>query len=384
MTADETIPPIQQGGSPAPVEEPPAAEPPVPPVPPVPQGSGATPEVETAPQEGTATPGESGEQHAEPLPLPQEQETTESPAAELLKKMAEDLALAEARKPLEGPFSDVHSPSADKVEARGKLERAYADAIAPAGAMMTKFNAAKKSFNRAVLDMATAPAGGQSALDTWLDFAFGDPGHIKKLLETRKELAGKIAAPSGTREQARADAQAATKRWAARYADWSMPVEKITAQMGQYADKIDKLNADINNDVGRMSAITAFWFEVAPKHLQLAPDLDPNVRAAVDKVAAKLADYGELKTLLTIGSERFPGDGSLYLAPDADTTATNRETVLGKWNERAVAQAKAEAEFKVDPDDIASAKQQYDKLKDEGWIAEAKKFAEPPSPPIPA
>ena len=379
MTADETETGEQPDTNDGPKDSPAQKPPPPPPSPPPPPPPPAPPSAPPSPVQQDGNPAAKPETEQ-----PKQQQPTAPTSADLLKKMAEDLAVAEARKPLEVPFSDVYSSSADKLDARQKLKQAYADAIAPNGPLIAKFNAAKKSFNRAVLDMATAPAGAKSALDAWLDFAFGDPGHIKHLLGRRKELAAKVTMPSGKREQARADAQAETKRWAARYADWSMPVEKITAQIGQYADKIDKLNADINNDVNRMSAMTAFWFEVAPKHLQLAPDLDANVKAAVDKVAARLAEYGDLKHLLTIGSERFAADGSLYLAPDADKAAANRETVLGKWNDKAVAQAQAEAAFKLDPDDLASAKQHYDKLKDDGWIAEAKKFAEPASPPIPA
>lgn len=297
--------------------------------------------------------------------------------AELLAKMAKDLAIAEARKPLEGPFSDVYAPTTDKLAARKKLHDAYADAAAASGPLKTRFDTAKKSFNRSVLDMAAVPAGGTSALDAWLKFAFDAPGELKNLLTDRKDLAAKVTAPAGPLEQARTNAQAATKAWAARYTDWSAPVDKITAQIGQYADKIDKLNADINNEVNRMGAMTSFWFEVAPRHLQLAPDIDAGVKAAVDKVAAKLAGYGDLKDLLTIGGTRFANDGSLYFVADADTAASNREKVLEIWNDKAVAQAKAEAAFKLAPDDIASSKQRYDKLKNDGWIAEAKKIPEP-------
>ncbi|MFN7398626.1 MAG: hypothetical protein ACK5SX_06070 [Sandaracinobacter sp.] len=297
-----------------------------------------------------------------------------------LSRMAEDLAIAEARKPLEGPFSDVNADTEDKRAARLKLKEAYAAATAATGPLRAKFDAAKKSFNRAVIDMAAvpaAPSGAVSALDAWLKFAFDSSGgRVNTLLNERKDLKTKTATPGGPNEQARADAQAATKAWATRYADWSAPVEKLTAQIGLYADKIDKLNADINNEVNRMAAMTSFWFEVAPRHLQIATDLEAGVKTAVNKVAAKLAGYEDLKDLLTIGSARFATDGSLYLVADADTAARNRETVLENWNTSAIKQAKTEAAFKLAPDDFATNKQRYDKLKDDGWIAEAKKFPE--------
>ncbi len=181
----------------------------------------------------------------------------------------------------------------------------------------------------------------------------------------------------GELERARADAQATTKTWAARYADWSAPIDKITAQIGQYADKIDKLNADINNDINRFTAITSFWFEIAPKHLQLLPDLDTTVQKTVDKVAAKLAGYPDLKDLLTIGAKRNDSDGSLYVVATAADAAAKRADVLGEWQTAAAAQADAEATFKLAPDDIASSKQRFDTLKDGGWVTEAKQKSEP-------
>lgn len=186
----------------------------------------------------------------------------------------------------------------------------------------------------------------------------------------------------GPNEKARADAQAATKKWAARYADWSAPVDKTTAQIGQYADKIDKLNADINNEVKPYAAVTTFWLVVAPLHLQLAPELDANVQTAVDKVATELGKYPGFADFLKIGGLRT--DGSLYfvrdrnLAPDA--AEAKRKWVLDKWKAAAVTQAEAEAKFKTAPDDLAAYKQRWDKLKDDAWIAEAKTIPEPPKP----
>lgn len=238
------------------------------------------------------------------------------------------------------------------------------------GGLKTKFDSASKSFNRAAADMDR-----DKWLDKWLAYFFGSDSLIKKLLDERKDLAGKMT--TGPNEKARSAAQAETKKWASRYADWSAPVDKITAQISTYADKIDKLNADINNDVNRYAAMTSFWFEVAPKHVQLASDLPADVQAAVKKVSDKLAGYDDLKELLIVGPKRT--DSSLYLAPAGQDAAKQREAVLLKWRDAATAQAEADVAFKIAPDDLASKMQRYDKLKDDGWIAEAKNFPEPPA-----
>lgn len=293
--------------------------------------------------------------------------------AEQIKQIAKALALAEAMKPLEGPITDVYSDAEDKKAARQKLKEAYTAAIAKDGPLRTKFDAAKKSFDRAATDMNR---GSGSALDKWLEYAFGAKGPYKALLDAREDLKSKVAPQMGPNEKARAEKQAETKKWAARYADWSAPVDKITAQIGQYADKIDKLNADINNEVNRNVAMTTFWFEVAPRHLQLESEFAAGVEDAVDKVAAKLASYSDLKDLLKIGTER--DDESLYLVATADKAEEKRRTVLDKWKDAAEKQADAETDFKLNPDDMATYKQRWDKLKDDAWIAEAKKIPEPP------
>jgi hypothetical protein len=288
-----------------------------------------------------------------------------------IKQIAKALALAEAMKPLEGPITDVYSDAEDKKAARQKLKDAYTAAIAKDGPLRTKFDAAKKSFDRAATDMNR----GSGTLDKWLEYAFGANGPYKKLLDEREDLKSKFTPQMGPNEKARAEKQAETKKWAAHYADWSAPVDKITAQIGQYADKIDKLNADINNEVNRNIAMTTFWFEVAPRHLQLESEFAAEVKDAVDKVAAKLTKYSDLKEILKIGTER--DDEALYLIATADEAEKKRRTVLDKWKAAAEKQADADADFKLNPDDIATYKQRWDKLKDDVWIAEAKKIPEP-------
>jgi len=289
-----------------------------------------------------------------------------------MKNIAEALARAEAMKPLEAPITDVYSPAADKEAARKKLRDSYDAAVAKDGALRIKFDAAVKSFDRTATDMSK---GDGNILDKWLNDAFGDNKPLTVLLDERKELKPKFAAQMGDRQKARAEKDAEAKKWAARYADWSAPVDKITAQIGTYADKIDKLNADINNEVNSNLAMTTFWFDFAPKHLQIQSAIDADVKKAVDKVAAKLVPYDDLANLLKIGAER--DDGSLHLVATGDDAEAKRKEVLAKWKTAAEQLASADATFKLQPDDLATIKQRWDKLKDDAWVAEAKKISEP-------
>lgn len=291
---------------------------------------------------------------------------------EQIKEIAKALARAEAMKPLEGPITDVYSDADDKKAARQKLKDAYAAAIAKDGPLRAKFDAAKKSFDRAATDMNR---GNGSVLDSWLEYAFGADGPFGKLLDEREALKPKFTEPGGPNQKDRAEKEAAVKKWAARYADWSAPVDRITAQIARYAEKIDKLNADINNEVNLNASMTTFWFEVAPLHLQLESAFAAGVKDAVDKAAAKLAKYSDLKGILKIGPER--DDESLYLVATADDAENKRRAVLDKWKAAAEAQADAEAAFKLKPDDLATFKLRWDKLKDDAWVAEARKIPEP-------
>lgn len=332
-------------------------------------------ETQEAPADASPNTGEPAVVAPVPAPPPAPPALAPAPApapGDPIAELALNLALAEALKPLEGPINDVYSADADKAAARKKLNNAYTAAMAVGGPLRTKLDAAEKSFNRAVTDMDK-----DGRLDKWIAFAFADANSVKALLTERASLAAVVTAPMGKNEKARADAQAATKQWAARYADWSAPVDKITAQIGQYAEKIDKLNADINNDVSPMTALTTFWLEVAPRHLQLEAKLDDPMKTAVGKVAGKLGGFDDRKNLLDLGADRFDADGSLYAVATGDDAEAKRKTVLGKWKAAAVAQAHVEADFKLHPDDIASARQRYDKLKDDGWIAAAKAIPEP-------
>jgi hypothetical protein len=279
------------------------------------------------------------------------------PTADIQK----NIALAEAMKPLEGPTADLYSP--DKQPARDALQKAYAKTTAQDGDLRTKLDAAHKKFDRAASDMAPR-------LDEWIKLLSSGP--LADTLRRREDTKTQLDARSGDREKARANAQADAKNWADRHADWSAPADKMTALIGTYVDKIDKLNADINNDVNRDAAILSFWFEVAPAHLQIDDKYDTlsgDAKSAVDKVKGALGDYKDLAAALVPGKDRK--DGSLWLIAPADLDS-KRKWVLDQWIKAAGAQADAEAKYKQNPDDAASLKQQWDKLKDDTWIKDAK------------
>ena len=314
-------------------------------------------------QKSGATPEQKNPQQQQQQQQQQEQQQAEAkpkggggndPTNDILNS----LALAEAMKPLEGPSADLYSP--DKLKARTDLETAYERAISENGELRFKLEKAHDRFDRAAADMLGP------RLDAWLKL-FDKGGAFETILNKRAATRTKLDATMGANEKLRADTQADAKRWSEAFANWSSPVDKMTAIVGEYADKIDKLNADINNDVGRNLAMLSFWLEVAPKHLQLdGKPLSADAQASLDKVAAKLKAF-ELDKKLMNGKAR--DDGSLYVTKNLGGA---RRYVLRKWVPAAKSQAKAEATFKGEPDDAATLKQRWDELKDQGWLKEAK------------
>jgi hypothetical protein len=283
-------------------------------------------------------------------------------------KVAEGLALAEAMKPIEAASADVYS--ADKQKSRDALNAAYDKAVAPDGELRLKFAKAHASFIRAAEDMA-------GRMEKWVDRLAVD-GTTGRKLNERKTILENLRKLLGDHEKARADAQAETKRWADRHADWSSPVEKMKAILSEYADKIDKINADVNNDVNRDAQIFSFWFEVAPRHLQLTDEpLPTKAQEALDAVKTALKGFDkDIKNKLELGSAR--DDGSLYLIP-AGGLDEKRRLVLLRWIEAAEAQSKAEAAYKLGPDDSATLRQSWDKLKGDAWIKDARSALETPA-----
>ena len=172
-------------------------------------------------------------------------------------------------------------------------------------------------------------------LEGWIERLLTDAGGtsaVRRALRERAQVRSRLASLTGGREGARLLAQAETKWWADRFADWSAPGAKMSALVADYAGKIEKLNADINNDINADLAIFSFWFEIAPKHLQLRnePLDDDVIEKQIDDLKTALGPDSDLAAQFETGSAR--SDGSLYLDPGrrARTTSSGR----AGWLER--------------------------------------------------
>jgi hypothetical protein len=278
------------------------------------------------------------------------------------------LALAEAMKPVATATDELHSLDPDKKKAREKVVSDYRKAAAQDGELDVRFKAADAAFIRTAEDMA-------GLFDAWLDRMTDTAadGAVAIAFRERQQVQERLDATRGDRERRRLRWQAETKLWESRFAAWKNPTANLTALMTDPA-KINGLNADINNDKKRDLAMFAFWFEVAPKHLQLRGDpLPKKVAEQVAALQAALAPAPDLALGYDLGPDR--DDGSLYLI-DPDGLEQKRKEVLDAWTKAATAQAEAEAAFKLRPDDAASLGPRWDKLKDDGWVKAARTLLE--------
>ena len=295
--------------------------------------------------------------------------------AEQLAEIAESVALAEVMKPVATATEDLYATAPDKVKARRAIVDDYAKALStPPGDLLAKYDAADRRFVRTAQDMA-------ETLEGWIERLLTDAGGtsaVARALGERAQLRARLKALTGGRESARLLAQAETKWWADRFADWSAPGAKMSALVADYAGKIEKLNADTNNDINADLAIFSFWFEIAPKHLQLRnePLDDDVIEKQIDDLKTALGPGSDLAAQFELGSAR--SDGSLYLIP-ADALEQRRRDVLAGWKGAAERQATAEADYKLRPDDAGALKQRWDKLKDDGWLKQAKSALEKPA-----
>lgn len=283
-----------------------------------------------------------------------------SPLENPRDKITRDLALAAALRPLEGPTTDLFDDSADKTKARDALVADYAKAVADDGPIGAKFRNADADFVRAVNEMA-------DQLPDWVERNLAKGGQLRPLLEERSALADRLRQVMGKNEGARVAATAAAKSWADAYAAWSTPTTKIAALLNSYADRINILSGTINTKDQADRSIFAFWFDVAPKHLQLRTQALPaGVLAAIKLLKDELQP--DLAASLDLGKDR--DDGSLYLVEYQGIEA-QREAVLARWRQAAEALANAEADFKLKPDDAATLRQRADKIGGDAWLKEA-------------
>jgi hypothetical protein len=296
------------------------------------------------------------------------------PAAQLAE-IAKSVALAEVMKPVATATEDLYATAPDKVKARRAIVDDYAKALStPPADLLAKYEAAHRRFVRTAQDMA-------ETLEGWIERLLTDAGGtsaVARALGERAQLRARLKALTGGRESARLLAQAETKWWADRFADWSAPGAKMSALVADYAGKIEKLNADINNDINADFAIFSFWFEIAPKHLQLRnePLDDDVIEGQIEDLKTALGPGSDVAAQFELGSARQ--DGSLYLIP-ADALEQHRRDVLAGWKGAAERQATAEADYKLRPDDAGALKQRWDKLKDDGWLKQAKSALEKPA-----
>jgi hypothetical protein len=178
--------------------------------------------------------------------------------ADQLAEIAESVALAEVMKPVATATEDLYSTAPDKVKARRAIVDDYAKALStPPGDLLAKYEVADRRFVRTAQDMA-------DTLEGWIERLLTDAGGtsaVARALRERAQVRSRLASLTGGREGARLLAQAETKWWADRFADWSAPGAKMSALVADYAGKIEKLNADINNDINADLAIFSFWFE---------------------------------------------------------------------------------------------------------------------------
>ena len=330
---------------------------------------------------------ESGETQAksEADGSPKQPTDDEEPPPELTLS-EETQAKSEALKPLAPATDELFSRDPAKVAARKALEAAYAKAAAkPAngnagGELRAKYDAADKKFIRAVNDT-------KGRLTEWIAARItgGTPAKpsLLPLFQLRAQVEKRFKARLGPRELARDEATAKVKLWQKAYADWSKPTEVVLALIGEYADRIDKLNADINTEKNADLAIYQLWFEVAVKHLQLRSQSvsDANASGAGDLVKALDTALGpdhEFTKFWKSGPDR--GDGSVYLLdPGPDALTAKRKEVRADWEKAAQAQAKADAAFKLRPDDAATLKTKRDAV-GQGRAAAVKALLEDPAP----
>jgi hypothetical protein len=267
--------------------------------------------------------------------------------------------------------------------ARKALDAAYVKAASkdPAGELWTRYDLAQKRFHRAADDM-------KERLGKWIDERIrgNNPAKqsLKALFQEKAQVEARFASRLGAREDKRDKAVATARQWQKAYADWSKPADVISAQIGEYFDKIDKLNADVNTDKNADLAIYTFWFEVAPKHLQLSrvkvnETIAPGVQTLKDALTAAFGEHHGYETAWESGKDR--GDGSLFLlaTAGAEPLTAHRKKVLDCWSKAATEQAKREAAYKLRPDDAATLKSRRDALI-QGRAAAVKALLEDPAP----
>lgn len=267
------------------------------------------------------------------------------------------MRLAEQRstalKPVSAAALDLYSRDADKVAARAKLTADYKAAYeAKPNGIEARYKRADAKFRRAANDM-------KPRVDAWIKkWLNKDDDGLRKIFKARRQIEARLASSSGDRESKRDQATATATRWQKAHADWSAPHARVDAILTGYEDKIDKLNADINTDNEADLAIYEFWFQVAPKHLQLrATPLGADYPTA-GEIENRLQGFPEFADFLKPGRER--ADGSIFLIAPGQPLERHRKVIFVNLRRVGEEQAKREADYLLRPDDAASLKKARD------------------------
>lgn len=261
--------------------------------------------------------------------------------AELIKpKIAEDLAFAQGH-----------------ATVRPEIVAAYTKALSDG--LKSDHKAAQEAFKTIAADLVRKDEKGKSPLEKWINTWLGDPKTgIAAQFERERQVEKRLIARSGPRECALRRAEEASARWKQAHENWKAPGAKIKAIVDSYKDQLPKLACEIHRGDG--FAIYLFWFELAPKHLGLCGEaIDDNNAPGVTLLREALAAYPARRTRLSSAFEL--NQGGLFRI-DPDKLDKHREGILDKWGSALKAQAEAEVEFKLRPDDAASLKARLTKL----------------------
>lgn len=307
----------------------------------------------------TTTPGTTGDSCPPPPPPPPD------PSA-ILREMKLAAVRAALLKPVGAATEDLFSTDPAKQKARAAAQAAYEKAAgkAPKGKLRLDHEGAGRSLK--ALAKAMEPRL-QAWIAEWL--AAGKPLHA--LLDARKKAAEAAKPVGGVRELNRDSKAAETGKWATAHGAWSAPETRIDLK---YISEIPKLYDDVNDEA---YSTYRFWFEIVPKQLQYSgatiAEGDLKGLAAIrDAVKA----FPDVAAAFVAGADRQ--DGSVYLIDPADLLG-HRKWIRQKWEDAAKAQAEAEVDYQMDPDDHASRTKARDQL--DKQYGEDVRAAMPPTQP---
>lgn len=266
-------------------------------------------------------------------------------------------------KPVNAAYVDLISTDPDKTKVREKAKAEYSEAMKPGGELRKLFDIAENKFVELAKDIEKSPHG-DALLDTWCKGQLADGKQIYNLVARQCALAARFEQQaSGYRFVKVHDTKAAAERIGKNYAEWLAPATAIKGRIASYLADIDKINAALDAGEKPDWPIYAFWFGVAPKHLQLrAKTVDQGNTPGFDLIIGALADnIAQRAKQLLAGPDRK--DASIYAVAPDDYLA-RRRCSLKRWRKAVEAYARAVAENKFRPDDPAKLQQRIKDLAD--------------------